>query len=98
MLDIAITIKLESDSEPWTVYPTTGTLLAFERHYGSAVTSAGEALATGRLEYVAFLAWESRRKAGHTVPPFDKFQLQIEDLDIDTSAGDRPLAEGQSPT
>jgi len=98
MIDLAITVKLEGETDHWTVRPNAGTLLAFERHYGSAVSSAGEALATGRLEYVAFLAWEARRKGGNTVAPFDKFLTQIEELDVDTAAGETPLAESQSPT
>ena len=47
--------------------------------------------------HVAWLAWESRRHAGLTVPTWEKFRDSVADIDFE-SENDIPLAEEAPPT
>lgn len=94
MLDLSITTRLEGEPEPITSTPTMGTLLKMERFF--SLDSAVQALAQTKLEHVAWLAWESRRAAGHIVPAWEKFRDTLEDMTFDTD--DTPLADEGPPT
>ena len=59
MLDLAISSRLDNESEPVVTRPNMGTLLKLERAF--KLESAPEALRTPKLEHLAWLAWESRR-------------------------------------
>ena len=95
MLDISITTRLDDETEPVTSKPTMGTLLKLERFF--KLDSAIESLQRTKLEHVAWLAWESRRHAGMTVPTWEKFRDTLADIDFDTD-NDVPLAEEAPPT
>lgn len=95
MLDISITTRLDDETEPVTSKPTMGTLLKLERFF--KLDSAIESLQRTKLEHVAWLAWESRRHAGMTVPTWEKFRDTLADIDFDTD-NDIPLAEEAPPT
>jgi len=94
MLDLSITTRLEGEPEPITSVPNMGTLLKMERFFG--LDSAVQALAVTKLEHIAWLAWESRRAAGVTVPPWEKFRDTLADMSFDTD--DAPLADEEPPT
>ena len=95
MLDVSISSRLENETEPVTTRATFGTLLKLEQFF--KLDSAIEAVQTGKLEYMAWLAWESRRHAGMTVPPWERFFDTIEDCNLE-SDNDVPLAEEAPPT
>lgn len=95
MLDISISVRLENETEPVVSTPNMGTLLRLERFFG--LPSAIEALQQTKLEHVAWLAWESRRHAGLTVPTWEKFRDSVADIDFE-SENDSPLAEEAPPT
>lgn len=95
MLDISISTRLADETEPVTSVPTMGTLLQLERYF--KLDSAIEALQQTKIEHVAWLAWESRRHAGLTVPTWEKFRDSIVDINFD-SDNDTPLVEGEAPT
>lgn len=95
MLYLSISTRLADETEPVTSKPTMGTLLQLERFFN--LPSAIEALQQTKIEHVAWLAWESRRHAGLTVPTWEKFRDTLEDIEFD-SDNDTPLAGGEPPT
>jgi len=95
MLDISISTRLDNETEPVTTRPTTGTLLKLERFF--KLDSAIEALQRTKLEHLAWLAWESRRHAGMTVPTWERFFDTVVDLEFETD-NDVPLADEAPPT
>ena len=97
MIDLAITVPLEGEAEPFTARPNTGTLLALEEHYGSKIESGIAAIQSMRLEYIAFLAWECTRRAGRTVPPFEQDRRKLGDIDFGNNS-EAPLAVEEPPT
>ena len=90
MLDLAISSRLDNESEPVVTRPNMGTLLKLERAF--KLESAPEALRTPKLEHLAWLAWESRRPAGLVVPTWEKFFDSVVDLDVENE-NDTPLAD-----
>jgi len=97
MIDLAITVTLEGETEPFTARPNTGTLLAMEEHYGAKIESAIAAIQTMRLEYITFLAWECQRRAGQTVPPFEQYRRKVVDIEFENNS-EAPLAVEEPPT
>lgn len=95
MIDLSISTRLDNESEPVVSTPNMGTLLKLERHFG--LESAIQALQNTKLEHVAWLAWESRRHAGLTVPPWEKFRDTIADISFEGD-NETPLAEEAPPT
>jgi len=89
MIDLRLSVELE-DGTAWTVKPSIGTFVKFERHFKLSV----QALSNGSLamEHLVWLAWEQARHEGMTVPAFDQFLDQIADLETDNS--DSPLSAG----
>ena len=89
MIDLNISVELE-DGTSFTVKPSIGTFVKFERHFKLSV----QALSNGSLamEHLVWLAWEQARHEGKTVPAFDQFLDQIADLETDNS--DSPLSAG----
>lgn len=96
MFDAALTVTLES-GESFTARPNAGTILAMEQYYGSKIESGLAAIQTMRLEYLCWLAWECRRKSGETVPPFEKFWPQVENIEVEDNST-TPLAVEEPPT
>ena len=94
MLDLSITTRLEGEEEPVTSHPNMGMVLRMELFF--KLPSGIEALQSMKLEYFTWLAWESRRAAGLTVPTFDKFKSTLADMTFDHDAD--PLADGEPPT
>jgi len=88
MIDLRLTVRLE-DGEEWTVKPSVGTFVKFERHFKLSV----QALSNGSLalEHLVWLAWEQRRHQGDAVPAFDKFIDTVAHLEMDND--DSPLAD-----
>ena len=88
MIDLNITVELE-DGTSWTVKPSIGTFLKFERQFKLPIS----ALSNGSLalEHLVWLAWEKARHEGKTVPLFDKFIEQVGNLEMENS--DSPLAD-----
>ena len=79
MIDLNIRVDLDGDS--WTVKPSIGTFVKFERHFKLPIS----ALSNGALalEHLVWLAWEQARHEGKSVPPFDQFIEQVENLEMD---------------
>jgi len=94
MLDISISTRLDNETEPVTTRPTMGTLLKLERFF--KLDSAIESLQRTKLEHLAWLAWESRRHAGMTVPTWERFFDTVVDLEFETD-NDVPLADEAPP-
>ena len=92
MIDLSLSVTLDS-GEQWTVKPSVGTYIKFERHFKKPVTSLGAEVA---LEHLAWLAWEQARHEGRPVALFDKFIDQVENLEM--VSDDNPLPETASPT
>lgn len=88
VIDLTISVTLVGE-EPFTCKPTIGTLMALERQY--KLESGITAIQTMKLEYLAWLAWESRRHSGEVVPTWEKFRDSIEDMDFDADSS--PLAD-----
>lgn len=88
MIDLNLTVSLE-DGEQWTVRPSIGTFIKFERHFKMTV----QALSNGSLaiEHLAWLAWEQARRDGKTVPAFDAFIDTVADLEMANNTD--PLAD-----
>ena len=95
MIDLSISTRLDSETEPVGSNPNMGPLLKLERHFG--LESAIQALQNTKLEHVAWLAWESRRHAGLTVPPWEKVRDTIADISFEGD-NETPLAEEAPPT
>lgn len=95
MLDLSISTRLDTETEPVTSTPNMGTLLKLERHF--KLDSAINALQQTKLEHVAWLAWESRRAAGLTVPTWERFRDTLADITFDTD-NDSPLPGEDQPT
>jgi hypothetical protein len=93
-LDLSISTRLEGESEPVVSKPSMGTVLRMELFF--KLDSGIEALQKMKLEHLTWLAWESRRAAGLTVPTWAKFSQTLEDMDFEQD--DAPLAEGEPPT
>ena len=93
MINLEITITTTA-GETFSARPNTGTIMALEAHY--KLESGITAIQQMNLGYFAWLAWEKRRHDGHTVPPFDKFRAQIEDMDFEVDTA--PLAGEETPT
>ena len=89
MIALAITVDTADDS--WTVRPTVGTFVRFERQFDVAIGELASGIA---LQHVAWLAWEASRHQGRNVPAtFDAFIDQVTNLAVE--ADDSPLAAGQ---
>jgi hypothetical protein len=93
MIDLHINVELE-DGTSWSVKPSIGTYVKFERQYKLSVQS----LSNGSLalEHLVWLAWEQARHEGKTVPPFDQFIEQVGNIKLDKTAS--PLVGTPSPT
>lgn len=93
MINLEITITT-TDGDTFVTNPNMGTIMALEAHY--KLESGITAIQQMNLGYFAWLAWEKRRHDGHTVPPFDKFRAQIEDMNFE--ADQAPLVDEEPPT
>ena len=92
MIDLTISLTLDSGDQ-WTVKPSIGTYVKFERHFKKPITSLGSEIA---LEHLVWLGWEQSRHEGRAVAVFDKFIDQVADLEMVND--DSPLVESPSPT
>jgi hypothetical protein len=95
MLDLSITTRLEGENESVTSTPNMGTVLKMELYF--KLDSGIEALQRMKLEHLTWLAWESRRAAGLTVPTWENFKNNLVDMQFETD-NDRPLADEGPPT
>jgi len=87
VIDVSLAVTT-ADGQNWTITPTVGTYVRFERHFDCSVSQMADGM---RMEHLAFLAWEASRHQGHKVPDFDAFVDQITELQVVNN--DRPLAE-----
>lgn len=79
-----LTLSVKHVNADYTVDITAGTLIACERQYKKPMP---ELFASPSIEVLAWLAWEQTRKNGEqTVPPFDKWILDLIDIDNDSSS------------
>ena len=95
MLELSISSRLDSETEPVTTTANIGAMLRMERCF--KLESAVQALQNTKLEHVAWLAWDSRRAAGHTVPTWEVFFNSVVDMNFDVG-NDAPLADGEATT
>lgn len=66
-------------------------VVQWERKYKTKISQAADGMG---LEDLAYLAYESLKTSGHTVPAaFDDFVRQVEDIDVLDSATERPTRE-----
>jgi hypothetical protein len=72
-----------------TVKPVT--IVAFERQFGVGL---GALQQDGRMEYVYWLAWDSEKRAGRVVKPFDGWLEDVADIDVDDEPA--PLLETEA--
>jgi hypothetical protein len=93
VINLEITITT-TDGETFSARPNTGTIMALEEHFH--LDSGITAIQQMNLKYFAWLAWEKRRHDGHTMPPFERFRLQVEDMDFEVDTA--PLAGEEAPT
>jgi len=93
MIDLKFKIELE-DGTAWSVKPTIGAYVKFERQYKLSV----QALSNGgaSLEHLLWLAWEQARHEGKTVPAFDEFIESVANLEMVND--ESPLVDTPSPT
>jgi hypothetical protein len=92
MIDLTISLTLDTGDQ-WTVKPSIGTYVKFERHFKKPITSLGSEIA---LEHLVWLGWEQSRHEGRAVAVFDKFIDQVENLEM--VSDDNPLPETALPT
>jgi hypothetical protein len=80
MIDLTIHVELDN-GDKWSTKIKLSTIIKFERKYK---ISAAKAISPDGvyLEYMAWLAWEQTRRDGRTVPVFDKFVDEIDDLEV----------------
>ena len=71
------------DGTEYTAVVGVAAIIAAERKFKKPV---GELFAPVSMEILAFLAWESIRAAGQTLPPFEQFAGSL--VDIQTDADD----------
>jgi len=92
MIDLHISVELE-DGTSWTVKPSIGTFVKFERQFKLSV----QALSNGSLalEHLVWLAWEQARHEGKAVPAFDQFIEQVGNLEM--ANDETPLVDTPSP-
>ena len=63
---------------------TYGTQVAWERHFGRAISTMAEGTSA---ENIAFLAWDAAKRAGVTPLDFDGFLDTLEDIDMISDEG-----------
>jgi hypothetical protein len=93
MLDLTITSRLEGETEAVAGTPNMGMVLRMELFF--KLDSGIKALEQMKLEHLCWLAWETRRSDGHTVPTFDKFKATLADMNFESNTD--PLADEGPP-
>ncbi len=78
------------DRATYTVLPVT--VVAFERHFAVGL---GAIATENRMEYVYWLAWDSERRSGKTLPPFDTWLETVAEVEAEDEAA--PLDPASSP-
>ena len=87
MIDLTITVTTDNDT--WSVKPTVGTYVKFERHFKVPVTQLGTNIS---MEHLVWLAWEQSRHENRPVKPFNEFIETVVNLELGEPA-DTPLVK-----
>tara|TARA_R100000781_G_scaffold63204_2_gene40096 strand:+ start:821 stop:1090 length:270 start_codon:yes stop_codon:yes gene_type:complete len=87
MIDLTITVTTENDT--WSVKPTVGTYVKFERHFNQPVTQLAGSIS---MEHLCWLAWEQSRHENRPVKPFNEFIETVVNLELGEQA-DTPLVK-----
>lgn len=87
MFDIRLVVTLKNGSEH-VAEPAAADIVTAERHFGKPF---GQFFGGGAVEGPLYLAWETIRAAGTTVPPFETWLREVKD--VATEFDDTPLVE-----